>query len=85
MLRTVAFFTSALLLLTGCAPQEVYETEPVQIETSKGLVTCQLYQKHLVLWDEAIDWPDETSEEFADRSCRSFGWRLIEVKQAQNG
>ncbi len=63
-------------LLSGCSidPQN-YETTPVQLKTAKGIVTCQLYTKERVLWDRAIDRPNNMSVREADNICRAEGER----------
>lgn len=66
----------ALLTTTGCAidPRN-FETEPVDVATSRGIVTCQLYTKESVVWDRAIDRPDDMSVQEADDICRAEGSR----------
>lgn len=64
------------LLVSACAPSpEEYETEPVQVETAQGVVTCQLYQKNLVVWDRAIDRPASMSVKDGDAICKAEGQR----------
>ena len=65
---------SAAVLLAGCiADPRSYETEPVEVQTEKGIVVCQLYTREHVLWDRAIDRPDNMSVREADDICRSAG------------
>ena len=68
----------ALLGATACSidPRD-FETEPVEVATSKGVVTCQLYTKERVTWDRAIDRPDNMSGEEADDVCRAEGARQL--------
>ena len=65
------------IFLSGCSidPQS-YETTPVKLKTAKGVVTCQLYTKERVLWDRAIDRPDNMTVREADNICRAEGERL---------
>lgn len=66
----------AVGLLAGCsADPRSYETAPVQLETTKGIVTCQLYTRERVLWDRSINRPDNMSVEEADETCRAEGFR----------
>ncbi|TMV08542.1 hypothetical protein FGK63_05285 [Ruegeria sediminis] len=67
-----------LVLVSGCAPTpESLETEPVQVQTSKGVVTCQLYTHSRVLWDRAIDRPNNMSVKEGDEVCRNEGRRRL--------
>lgn len=61
--------------LTGCVSPEQFETAPVQLRTSKGIVTCQLYTKERVLWDRSIDRPASMSVKEADDICKTEGYR----------
>ena len=65
----------AALLLAACGSPEVYESEPVQVDTPAGVVTCQLYTRNLVLWDRAIDRPETMSVSTADAICVNEGNR----------
>ncbi len=49
------------------------ETEPVTVETAKGIVVCQLYGAQTVLWDRAIDYPNDMDYREADNYCRRAG------------
>ena len=64
----------------GCAidPRN-FETEPVEVTTSKGVVVCQLYTKESVVWDRAIDRPDDMGVREADDICRAEGARQSET------
>ncbi len=75
----VALILPALVALTACVPSPVdLETEPVQVPTQKGVVTCQLYTKNRVLWDRAIDFPaTKMSVAEADNVCREEGLRQL--------
>ncbi len=67
----------AAVLLTGCAPSpKQYESEPVKVSTSQGVVTCQLYRRDMVVWDRAIDRPNSMSVQQADQVCLAEGTRL---------
>ncbi|MBY6055304.1 hypothetical protein KUV26_02500 [Leisingera daeponensis] len=61
--------------LTGCVSPENYETTPVQLRTSSGIVTCQLYTRDRVLWDRSIDRPGSMSVADADAICKQEGQR----------
>ncbi|SLN37526.1 hypothetical protein ROA7450_01797 [Roseovarius albus] len=64
------------VVLSGCSidPQK-YETTPVKVNSSKGVVTCQLYTKERVLWDRSIGRPNSMSVQEADNICRAEGER----------
>jgi hypothetical protein len=84
MYKIILSLACGTCLLGGCAPVEVYKTEPVQIQTTRGLVKCQLYLHHIVYLDEAISWPDGVDQSYADRQCLQFGWDLAEKKLDPN-
>ncbi|WP_372573985.1 hypothetical protein [Ruegeria jejuensis] len=70
------FACAAAVILSGCVPSpENYETTPVQVQTEKGIVTCQLYSKDLVVWDRAIDRPNSMGVQEADAICKEEGKR----------
>ncbi|NSY38823.1 hypothetical protein [Leisingera sp. ANG59] len=69
--------TSAVAALTGCVSPEQFETTPVQLQTSKGVVTCQLYTKDRVLWDRSIDRPASMPVQEADEICKQEGYRQM--------
>ena len=72
-----AILLAATTALAGCVSDpRAYETEPVQLRTSKGIVTCQLYTREQVLWDRSINRPNNMSVEEADTICRNEGHRL---------
>lgn len=67
---------AAALLATGCVPSpEEFETEPVRVQTAKGVVTCQLYSPDYVVWDRAIDRPSSMSVQEGDAICKAEGQR----------
>ena len=66
------------LVLSGCLNPRDFETEPVKLETSKGIVTCQLYRQDQVLWDRAIHRPNSMSVAEADAHCIAEGQRRLE-------
>lgn len=78
--------TKAVLLLplvaalSACIPSpEDLETTPVQVQTPKGVVTCQLYRHDRVTWDRAIDFPaTRMSVADADAYCRQEGLRRLQ-------
>lgn len=63
------------LSLSACISPEVYESEPVQVETPIGIVTCQLYTRDLVIWDRAIERPEGMTVSTADAICVNEGKR----------
>ncbi|MES0827332.1 hypothetical protein [Ruegeria sp. SCP11] len=65
--------------LAACIPSpEDLETDPVKVQTSKGVVTCQLYRPDRVIWDRAIDYPaTKMSVAEADGYCRQEGQRRL--------
>ncbi|MFY2826639.1 hypothetical protein [Ruegeria sp. MALMAid1280] len=65
--------------LAACIPSpEDLETEPVKVQTPKGVVTCQLYRHDRVTWDRAIDYPaTKMSVPEADAYCRQEGQRRL--------
>lgn len=77
--------TKAIVLLplvaivAACIPSpKDLETTPVQVQTSKGVVTCQLYRQDRVTWDRAIDFPaTKMSVPEADAICQQEGLRRI--------
>jgi hypothetical protein len=74
--RTILPVASAGMLLTGCIlSPEAYETEPVEVETPQGVVTCQLYSEEIVSWDRSIDRPATMGVQEADAFCKSEGRR----------
>ncbi|MEL7256683.1 MAG: hypothetical protein AAFN80_02425 [Pseudomonadota bacterium] len=76
MLKTAVLGSFSTLILAGCAPDpRSFETTPVQVKTAKGIVTCQLYTKERVLWDRAIDRPNNMTVREADDVCRAEGIR----------
>jgi len=68
-----------LTVVTGCIPSpRELETTPVKVQTSKGIVTCQLYRHDRVTWDRAIDLPaTKMSVSEADAYCRQEGQRRL--------
>ncbi len=65
--------------LAGCIPSpEDLESTPVKVQTSQGVVTCQLYRPDRVIWDRAIDFPaDKMSVPEADAYCKQEGQRRL--------
>lgn len=72
---TLFLVSAAAAALSGCVSPEQFETTPVQLQTSKGIVTCQLYTKDRVLWDRSIDRPAAMSVQEADAICKQEGQR----------
>ncbi len=65
-----------LLGLSACVPAGMFETEPVNVPTSKGTVTCQLYTEDMVWWDTSISRPRGMSQKEADDICYDVGLRM---------
>nr|WP_321252949.1 hypothetical protein [uncultured Ruegeria sp.] len=74
-----ALVLPVLAAITACVPSpESLETTPVQVQTPKGVVTCQLYTLNRVIWDRAIDYPaTKMSVAEADAYCRQEGQRRL--------
>lgn len=66
----------ALAVVAGC-DRSRFRSDPVQVETAKGPVTCQLYTYTEVTWDEAIARPEGMSEDEAHGVCRAEGARRL--------
>ena len=76
----------ALGTVAGCVPDpRMYETEPVEVPVSRGVVTCQLYTQEMVYWDRAIDWPKEMRSFEADEICKDEGWKWKKGERAAPG
>ncbi|WP_171207471.1 MULTISPECIES: hypothetical protein [unclassified Ruegeria] len=75
---TFSLLASAAVLIAACVPSPSdFETTPVQVSTSKGVVTCQLYRLDRVDWDRAIDFPaTKMTVPEADQICRDEGLRI---------
>jgi hypothetical protein len=74
--RTILPVSCTAMLLSACVlTPEAYETDPVDVETTQGIVTCQLYTENLVSWDRSIDRPATMSVQEADAVCKSEGLR----------
>ena len=74
--RNLILCSTLPLVLAACAPDpRAYETDPVEVQTSQGVVTCQLYTRNIVAWDRAIDRPDTMSVQQADQICKTEGQR----------
>lgn len=76
IIKTMTLCGVSAVLLAGCATDpRSFETTPVDVKTPQGVVTCQLYTKERVLWDRAIDRPDNMTVREADDVCRAEGVR----------
>lgn len=74
--KSLLLVASASVMLAACAPDpRSFESTPVKVKTSKGIVVCQLYTRERVLWDRAIDRPEDMSVREADDVCRAEGQR----------
>ncbi len=67
------FMLPVVATLSGCFEPTKYESDPVDVQTSKGIVTCQLYTTQMVIWDRSIDRPANMSVREADEYCRRAG------------
>lgn len=66
------------LLVAGCVPNpDQFATEPVEINTPGGVVTCQLYTPNRVIWDRSVARPDTMTVQQADNYCRGEGQRQL--------
>ncbi|MBI1495226.1 MULTISPECIES: hypothetical protein [Rhodobacterales] len=74
---TIMATTIATVALAGCIDQQSYATTPVQVETEKGTVVCQLYTENRVLWDEAILAPEGMTIREANNVCIREGNRRL--------
>ncbi len=72
----------ALVALSACSNPEHYETDPVQVQTSRGIVTCQIYLTSMVVWDRSIDRPSNMGVKEADEYCRRAGYEIKGVDYA---
>jgi len=66
------------MALSACVAPEAYESAPVQVETSKGVVTCQLYTKTMTDWDRALDAPKGMTVGEANAVCEDAGRRWLQ-------
>ncbi|MEM7242571.1 MAG: hypothetical protein AAF429_10335 [Pseudomonadota bacterium] len=74
----IGLVLGSTLLITGCAStldKASYATNPVQVQTEKGVVTCQLYRSTSTLWDEAIAVPAGMSIQEGDAICQNEGFK----------
>ncbi|MES0861408.1 hypothetical protein ABLN87_03520 [Ruegeria sp. SCPT10] len=72
-------FLPFVATVAACIPSpKDLETTPVQVQSPKGVVTCQLYRPDRVTWDRAIDFPaTKMSVPEADAICQQEGLRRI--------
>ncbi|MCK8462600.1 hypothetical protein MUY35_01890 [Aliiroseovarius sp. S1339] len=82
MMRTGFIVLAGAVLLSGCL-RSSYESTPVEVNTPKGKVTCQLYTPDRVQWDEAISKPESMTKREADRICIGRGAEQLKVYRAQ--
>lgn len=61
--------------LAGCVDPRDYESDPVEVPTTRGTVICQLYTQNLVVWDRAITRPEAMTVADADAVCIDEGKR----------
>ena len=77
-MKPVVTILVCIALLAGCSVRSGFETTPVEVQTAKGVVTCQLYTNRRVLWDEAISMPSSMGTQEANGICRAEGQRRLE-------
>lgn len=65
----------ACLTISACVSPADYESDPVQVASPQGAVTCQLYTQNVTSWDRSINRPETMSVETADDICRNEGKR----------
>lgn len=65
-----------VMSLSACYSPDEYETDPVEVQTSKGIVTCQLYTTRIVIWDRSINRPNNMDVAEADEYCRRAGYEV---------
>ncbi|MDE9450685.1 hypothetical protein J3R80_09440 [Aliiroseovarius sp. Z3] len=82
MIRTGLVVLGAAVVLSGCV-RSSYESTPVEVNTAKGKVTCQLYTPERVQWDEAIAKPESMSKREADRICINKGAEQLKAYRAR--
>ena len=73
---SLSLLGTTLAIVTACSPT-MYETDPVTLETDKGDVICQLYDKKAVILDRAIHMPHAMHIAEADALCRAEGERRM--------
>lgn len=78
MLRFISLGTLSAALLAACTPAN-FESEPVQVQTPSGTVTCQLYTSSMTDWDRSINRPDAMSVEVADAYCKREGGAEVTI------
>ncbi|SMR72862.1 hypothetical protein SAMN04488030_1607 [Aliiroseovarius halocynthiae] len=66
---------AATSVVAGCVDRSAYESNPVKIKSPKGEVTCQLYTRDRVQWDESIAVPPGMSKAEGDALCIQEGHR----------
>lgn len=74
--KIVALSAAALAFgaLSACVHStKEYESNPIQVQTSRGVVTCQLYRLDIVEWDRSTDRPARMGIEEADQYCIKAG------------
>ena len=79
--KLTPFTLVGITVLAGCSIKSGFETTPVDVQTSKGIVTCQLYTGERVLWDEAITMASSMGTEEANDVCRIEGQRRLDNSQ----
>ena len=73
---SLSLLGTTLAIVTASSPI-VYETDPVTLETDKGDVIRQLYDKNAVILDRAIHMPHAMHIAEADALCRAEGERRM--------
>ena len=68
-----------VVFLSACTPKNM-ETTPVEVETAKGTVICQLYTRNMVYWDRSIHRPEGMTADHADAVCAAKGHELQQAR-----
>ncbi|MCK0170607.1 hypothetical protein [Aliiroseovarius sp. S1123] len=82
---TLVMAIAATGVMAGCVDKSAYESNPVQIKTEKGVVTCQLYMRDRVQWDEAIAVPAGMTKDEGDAYCVQEGHRQFNAAHNRVG
>lgn len=71
---TALLALAAVTTVAGCTiNRAAYATNPVEVLTPQGIVTCQLYSKGTTIWDEAVAAPPNLSLTAAHNICKREG------------
>ena len=73
VVKITAITTLAFALSACSLDPKSHETAPVQVQTPKGIVTCQLYTEKTTIWDRATAVPAGMSIKEGDAICKAEG------------